>query len=74
MNHRTKCVLFRAPRILAIVYILFLGLFALDVVGPGYGFVQTPLALLIHLAPNMVLIIILVLAWRRGCVGAVLPG
>jgi hypothetical protein len=52
------------PRILALVYIVFISLFALDVFGNGYGFWGTLLALFMHLIPSLILIAILVIAWR----------
>lgn len=65
-------LLFWTPRILTIAFILFLGLFALDVFGGGQGFVKTALAFLIHLIPNFILLGILIVAWRWEWVGAVL--
>jgi hypothetical protein len=71
MKKQTKQFLFWTPRVLTILFILFLALFALDVFGEGYGFWETVLALFMHLIPNMVLTVILVLAWRREWIGAV---
>ena len=51
---------------------MFLSLFALDVFSEGYGFWETILALLIHLIPVYIVVIVLVIAWRREWVGAVL--
>jgi hypothetical protein len=66
-----KRTLFWLPRILGIVFALFISLFALDVFGEGYGFWQTLVALLIHLVPTYLVIIGLVLAWRWEWTGAV---
>ncbi len=66
-----KRILFWLPRILSIVFALFISLFALDVFGEGYGFWQTLVALLIHLVPTYLVIIGLVLAWRWEWAGAV---
>jgi len=60
------------PRVLTIAFILFLGLFALDVFSQEQGFSRTVLALLIHLIPNLILLGVLVVAWRREWVGAVI--
>jgi len=46
MNTTTKRVLFWAPRVLGILFALFLSLFALDVFSEGYSFGETMLALL----------------------------
>lgn len=60
------------PRILTGFYIVFLGLFSLDVFSPGHGFWGTILALLIHLIPSFLLIACLVVAWKRETIGGVL--
>lgn len=72
MNRTTKQVLFWAPRVLCILFAIFLSLFALDVFGEGYGFWETILALLIHLVPVYLVVIALVIAWRWEWVGAIL--
>ncbi len=54
------------------VFIIFIGLFALDVFGAGYGFWQTAIALFVHLIPSFVLIVILVIAWRWPGLGGLL--
>jgi len=72
MCQGTKRVLFWAPRLLMILFILFLGLFALDVFNEGYGPWKTVVALFMHLIPHMILILILVVAWLREWVGALL--
>ena len=59
MNRTTKRWLCWTPRILCILFAAFLSLFALDVFGEGYSFWKTLLALLIHLVPVGVLILIL---------------
>ena len=53
------------PRGLAILYILLLSLFSLDVFSEGYAFPELLLALFMHLLPALVLTAILVLAWYR---------
>jgi hypothetical protein len=72
MNTSMKRVLFWTPRVLCILFALFLGVFALDVFGEGYGFWQTIGALLLHLVPTFLVVIVLVIAWRWEWVGAVL--
>jgi hypothetical protein len=72
MPKTLKQILFWTPRILGILFVAFLSLFALDVFGEGYGFWKTALALLIHLIPSLVLVAALVLAWRWEWVGAAL--
>ena len=72
MNTSTKRVLFWTPRILGILFALFISIFALDVFGEGYSFWETILALLIHLVPTSIIVIALVIAWRWEWVGAIL--
>ena len=47
-------------------------MFALDVFSEGYGFGETILALLIHLVPTFLVVIVLLIAWRWEWVGALL--
>lgn len=71
MKRSMKLVLFWSPRILGILFAMFLSMFAIDVFEEGPGFWDMLLALLIHLIPIFILIIVLVIAWRREWVGAV---
>jgi hypothetical protein len=72
MNTSTKRVLFWTPRVLGILFAMFLSMFALDVFGEGHGFGETILALLIQLAPTYIVVIALVFAWRWEWIGAIL--
>ena len=67
-----KRILFWTPRVLSILFALFVSLFALDVFGVGYSFWETVLALLIHLVPVYILLIGLAIAWRWEWVGALI--
>lgn len=57
--------LFWASRILAILLILFVSIFALDVFGQGAGFWKTALGLFIHLLPSIFLAVVVWLTWRK---------
>jgi len=72
MNQSLTRLLFWGPRGLTILFILFLGVFALDVFGEGNTLSETVVALFIHLIPNMILAIILVFAWKWEWVGTAL--
>ena len=61
-----------APRVLCVLFIAFVSLFALDVFNEGYGFWRTLLHLLMHLVPSLVMAAALAIAWRREWVGAVM--
>ena len=63
--------LFWTPRGLGLLFAGFLSLFALDVFSAGYGVWETVAALLIHLTPTAVLLVVLALSWRWPWVGAV---
>ena len=64
-----KKFLFWLPRILAILFIIFLTSFSLDVFGMGYGFWQSIAGFLIHSIPSLFLIVLLIVAWRRPRLG-----
>ncbi|MFH1290869.1 MAG: hypothetical protein ABIH92_05705 [Nanoarchaeota archaeon] len=61
--------LYWIPRILAILFILFISLFTLDVFGEGYGFPEVLVALFMHLLPTLALIVLTVVAWKWEKVG-----
>jgi hypothetical protein len=72
MKHTMQRILFWAPRVLGILFALFVSIFALDVFGAGYGFWETILALVMHLLPVFALLIGLAIAWRWEWVGALI--
>jgi hypothetical protein len=72
MKTPVRRVLFWTPRILSILFAVFISLFALDVFGEGYGFWKTLWALLMHLVPTSLVLIALVLAWRWEWLGGLL--
>ncbi|MBX2998634.1 MAG: hypothetical protein KF893_09015 [Caldilineaceae bacterium] len=72
MKERVRRLLFWTPRLALLLFALLLSLFALDVFGQGAGFWETLLALLMHLIPTGVLLIVVVLAWRWEWVGTFL--
>jgi hypothetical protein len=74
MSDLSKRALFWAPRALSIAFVAFLSLFAMDVFGEHLGFWMTIEALTMHLIPCLVLIAVLVLAWQREWIGALLYG
>jgi hypothetical protein len=58
--------------VLALLFALFVSIFALDVFGQGYGFWGTILALFMHLIPVYILLAALAIAWRWEWAGALL--
>lgn len=63
-----KKALYWAPRVLAILFNCFLGLFALDV----FEEPQWYLALFMHLIPNFILAILTIVAWKQEKIGGIL--
>jgi len=74
MSDFSKRLLFWAPRVLCILVIAYLSLFALDAFQPGLGFWRSLAAFAIHLIPEAILALVLVLAWRWEWIGAALFG
>jgi len=72
MTKLSKKVLYWMPRILGIAFATFVILFALDVFGEGLSFSDTAVALLWHLVPAAVVVIALVIGWKRELTGAIL--
>lgn len=64
--------MFWTPRVLSILFILFLAVFSLDVFESEVGFWQIVLGLLIHNLPSIVLLIILIVFWNKGVVPGVI--
>jgi hypothetical protein len=72
MTSAANRVLFWAPRVLTIVFAIFVAAFALDVFGEGYSGWRLLLALIIHLVPAAIIAAVLALAWRWEWVGTLL--
>ncbi len=72
MNEKIKKVLFWAPRVLGVLFAIFISLFALDVFMEGYGFWEMIIALLMHLIPTAIFLLVLVVAWRWEMIGGFL--
>jgi hypothetical protein len=62
----------RAARILAILFAAFISLFALDVFTEGISVGQAIIALLIHLIPTFVILLITWIAWKHPLTGSIL--
>lgn len=59
------------PRIICILAILFISLFALDAFEPNLTIWQQIGAFLIHLIPSIVLIALLIVAWKWELIGGI---
>jgi len=62
-------VLLWTPRIICILFIAAISLFACDAFGNDTGFWKTLLAFLVHLLPTFLMIFILYLSWKRPWIG-----
>lgn len=60
-----------APRILSIIFILFLAMFSLDVFEGNYGLWGTIAELFMHNIPVFILTILLWISWKREIVGGI---
>jgi len=60
------------PRVICILAILFVSMFALDSFGPGRTIWQQLGAFLVHLVPTYILIALLVIAWKWEFTGGII--
>lgn len=60
------------PRILGILYICFISLFALDAFSGEVRFLEKIVGFIIHLIPSLVLILVLLIAWKNERMGGFL--
>jgi hypothetical protein len=72
MKGTLEKTLYWSPRALGILVAIFVSLFALDVFGEGYSFWETILALVMHLIPTFVILLVLGIAWRWEWIGGFL--
>ncbi|MDG1730639.1 MAG: hypothetical protein P8K68_01570 [Algibacter sp.] len=67
----SRRVLHWMPRIICIIGILFISMFSLDALNSELTIWQQILGLLMHLIPSFVLIILLLLSWKRELIGGI---
>jgi len=72
VNEAARRLLYWAPRALSILFAAFIAIFALDVFQKGVPAWQVALALLMHLLPSFLVLLVLALSWRREWVGGAL--
>jgi hypothetical protein len=65
-------IIYWLPRVICILAILFVGMFALDAFAPGLTIWQQIGGFLIHLIPCYILIILLVVAWKWEYIGGII--
>jgi len=59
------------PRVLSIIFILFLAFFSLDIFEGNYGFWGTIAGLFMHNLPAIILSIVLIISWKHEIVGGI---
>ena len=59
-----------AARALAVSFALFSALFGLDVFGSGEGFLKELLAFLVHSAPSIAMLLLVLIFWKRADISA----
>jgi len=63
--------IYLTPRILGIIFVLFLMMFSLDVFESGLTAWQIAIGLLMHNIPALFLLFILIISWKREIVGGI---
>lgn len=71
MEKKISKFIYWTPRILSIIFILFLALFSLDVFSPGLSFWEIVFGLFMHNIPVFVLLAILIISWKHEIVGGI---
>ena len=65
-------IMYWIPRVLTIIFILFMTMFSLDVFGGDESIGAKMLGFLIHNIPVLIIIAILIIAWRQEIIGGAL--
>lgn len=65
-------IIYWLPRVLCILAILFVSMFALDAFRPGHSIWEQLLDFAMHLIPSFILTIFLIIAWKWETAGGIL--
>lgn len=71
MRKKGKGWLFWTPRILSILFIVFLALMSLDIFDMKLGVWGTIVGLFMHNIPALVLLVVLLISWKHEIVGGI---
>jgi hypothetical protein len=71
MEKKANKFVYWTPRVLSILFIIFLALFSLDIFDMKLGFWGTIVGLLMHNIPVFILTIILIISWKYEIVGGI---
>ncbi|MCD4731600.1 MAG: hypothetical protein K8R74_13430 [Bacteroidales bacterium] len=69
---RSNRIIHWVPRVLCILAILFISMFALDSFTPGLTIWQQLGAFFIHLIPSFILVALLIVAWKWEYIGGII--
>lgn len=72
MKEPKKTVLYWAPRVISILFALFISMFGFDVFDMGIGFPEIILAFFMDMLPAILVAVIIILAWKWELVGTIL--
>lgn len=71
MTQNPNKFIYWTPRVLSIIFILFLALFSLDVIETEQNAKDIAIGLLMHNISAFILAIVLAIAWRREIIGGI---
>ncbi|MFA6184769.1 MAG: hypothetical protein WCT51_01905 [Candidatus Shapirobacteria bacterium] len=71
MKKKINKFIYWTPRILGIIFILFLMMFSLDIFEPGLTVWQITIGLFMHNIPALILLIFLIISWKHEIVGGI---
>ena len=71
MKKRLNKFIYWAPRILSIIFIVFLALMYLDVISSELSFLQIVVGLFMHNIPAFILLAVVIISWKHELVGAI---
>ncbi len=71
MKKKINRFLYWTPRVVSILFILFLMMFSLDIFEGNYGFWGTILGLFMHNIPALILAVVLLMSWRQEWIAGV---
>ena len=71
MENKAGRAIYWTPRILSILFLLFLAMFSLDVFDMDLGFWGTIAGLFMHNIPTFILLAVVIVSWKREIVGGV---
>lgn len=71
MEKKINKFIYWTPRILSVLFILFLALFSLDVFDMNLTPWETVVGLFFHNIPALILLVILLISWKKEIVGGI---